>query len=50
MKTKNYKRNIILFLVITGMIRVLLLLIPMGAIVWYKFNNSVTTDTEMIKK
>ena len=44
------KRNVILFFIITGWIRVLFILIPMGGVVWYNYMNSVTTDTELIKK
>lgn len=65
MTLKEYKKNLILFLVITGIIRVLFVVVPMGMIVWYRYTNSVTTDeiledtfpaeivsddTEMIKK
>ena len=44
------KRNIMLFFIITGMIRVMFVIVPMGSIVLYKWVNSVTTDTELIQK
>ena len=44
------KRNIMLFFIITGMIRVMFVIVPMGSIVLYRWVNSVTTDTELIKK
>ncbi len=44
------KRNIILFFIITGWIRVLFILIPMGGVIWCNHTNCVSTDTEYIKK
>ena len=44
------KRNVMLFFIITGMIRVMFVIIPMGSIVLYRWVNSVTTDTELIEK
>ena len=44
------KRNIMLFFIITGMIRVMFVIVPMGSIVLYKWVNSVANDTELIKK
>ena len=44
------KRNIMLFFIITGMIRVMFVIVPMGSIVLYKCVNSVANDTELIKK
>ena len=43
------KRNIMLFFIITGMIRVMFVIVPMGSIVLYKWVNSVANDTELIK-
>ena len=44
------KRNVMLFFIITGMIRVMFVIIPMGSIVLYRWVNSVTNDTELIEK
>ena len=46
----NKTQKVMLFFIITGWIRVMFVLVPMGAIVWCKYTNCVTTDTEMIKK
>ena len=46
----NYKKNLILVLVITGMIRVLFVAGSIGGVIWCRHTNCVTTDTEMIKK
>ncbi len=43
-------RNIMLFFIITGWIRVMFVIVPMGGVVYYKWVNSVSNDTEMIKK
>jgi len=43
-------RNIMLFFIITGWIRVMFIIVPIGGVVLYRWVNSVTTDTEMIKK
>ena len=50
MSKNNGKRNIILVLVITGMIRVLFVAGSMGAVIWCRYTNCVTNDTELIKK
>ena len=39
-----------LFFIITGMIRVMFVIIPMGGVVYYKWVNSVANDTELIEK
>ena len=46
----NYKKNLILVLVITGMIRVLFVAGSMGAIIWCRHTNCVSDYTESIKK
>ena len=46
----NNKRNVILVLVITGMIRVLFVVGSMSAVIWCRYTNCVTTDTELIEK
>ena len=46
----NNKRNVILVLVITGMIRVLFLAGSMGAVIWCRYTNCVANDTELIEK
>ena len=46
----NNKRNVILVLVITGMIRVLFVVGSMSAVIWCRYTNCVSTDTEYIKK
>ena len=46
----NNKRNVILVLVITGMIRVLFVVGSMSAVIWCRYTNCVTTDTEFIEK
>ena len=48
--TMNYKKNLILVLVITGMIRVLFVAGSIGGVIWCRHTNCVTTDTELIKK
>ena len=46
----NNRTKLFIILAITGWIRVLIVLVPIG-MVWYaNFTNSVTTDTELIKK
>ena len=44
------KRNIMLFFIITGMIRVMFVIVPMGAVIWCNHTNCVANDTELIKK
>ena len=44
----NYKKNLILVLVITGMIRVLFVAVSMGAIIWCRHTNCITTDAELV--
>ena len=46
----NRKRNVILVLVITGMIRVLFVACSMGAVIWCRYTNCVANDTELIEK
>ena len=46
----NNKRNVILVLVITGMIRVLFVAGSMGAVIWGRYTNCVANDTELIEK
>ena len=46
----NNKRNVILVLVITGMIRVLFVAGSMGAVIWCRYTNCVANDTELIEK
>ena len=50
MTKNNNKRNIILVFVITGMLRVLFVAGSMGAVIWCRYTNCVTYDTELIKK
>ena len=44
------KRNVMLFFIITGMIRVMFVVIPMGGVILYRWVNNVTNDTELIQK
>ena len=46
---KNTK-NVILFFIITGWIRVMFVIVPMGGVIYYRWVNSVANDTEMIEK
>jgi len=46
----NNKRNVILVLVITGMIRVLFVAGSMGAVIWCRYTNCVANNTELIEK
>ena len=46
----NKTQKVMLFFIITGWIRVLFVLIHMGGIVWCRYTDCVTIDTEMIKK
>ena len=50
MTKKNYKRNLILVFVITGMLRVLFVAGSMGAVIWCRYTNCVANDTELIEK
>jgi len=46
----NNRTKLFIILAITGWIRVLIVLVPIG-MVWYSNHvNSVTTDTELIEK
>ena len=46
----NNKRNVILVLVITGMIRVLFVAGSMGAVIWCRYTNCVSFATQLIEK
>ena len=46
----NYKKNLILVLVITGMIRVLFVAGSIGGVIWCRHTNCVSDYTESIKK
>ena len=48
--TMNYKKNLILVLVITGMIRVLFVAGSIGGVIWCRHTNCVSDYTESIKK
>ena len=50
MSKNNGKRNIILVLVITGMIRGLFIGGSMCAVIWCRYTNWVANDTELIEK
>ncbi len=47
---KKSKRNIMLLFIITGLIRVMFILVPMGAFIWSNHTNCVANDTELIEK
>ena len=40
----NKTQKVMLFFIITGWIRVLFVLVPMGAVVWCRYTNCVATD------